>query len=175
LRNVDPLMVGFCNVAEFLGLTVLLPRTSEQAAATYYVYSLIFFVASRFICTWLMKFIAPHLLLTLLAFIATACCIGTVYLPGTSGVYSLIGISACMSLMFPTIFGLGTRGLGDDVKMGGAGMVMAICGAAFLTQFQGYISDWFGIRLAYWVPAVAFLVIAYYAAVVCRNDDRFDR
>ena len=174
LRNADPLQAIFCNVVEFLGITALLPRTSEQAAATYYVYSLIFFVASRFICTWLMKFIAPHLLLTLLAFLATTFCIGTVYLPGVAGVYSLIAISACMSLMFPTIFGLGTRGLGDDVKMGGAGMVMAICGAALLTQMQGYFSDAFGIRLAYWVPALAFLVIAYYAAVVCRNDDRFD-
>jgi len=174
LRHADPLQSFFCNVVEFLGLTVLLPRTSEQAAATYYVYSLVFFVASRFICTWLMMFIAPHLLLTLLAFLATVFCIGTVYLPGASGVYSLIAISACMSLMFPTIFGLGTRGLGDDVKMGGAGMVMAICGAALLTQMQGYVSDWFGIRLAYWVPALAFIVIAYYAAVVCRNDDRFD-
>ena len=174
LRNADPLQAVFCNVVEFLGLTILLPRTSEQAAATYYVYSLIFFVASRFICTWLMKFIAPHLLLTLLAFLATTFCIGTVYFPGVAGVYSLIAISACMSLMFPTIFGLGTRGLGDDVKMGGAGMVMAICGAALLTQMQGYFSDAFGIRLAYWVPALAFLVIAYYAAVVCRNDDRFD-
>jgi len=174
LRNADPLQAAFCNTVEFLGLTVLLPKTSEQAAATYYVYSLFFFVASRFICTWLMKFVAPHLLLTLLAFLATTFCVGTVYLPGVSGVYSLIAISACMSLMFPTIFGLGTRGLGEDTKMGGAGMVMAICGAALLTQMQGYFSDAFGIRLAYWVPALAFLVIAYYAAVVCRNDDRFE-
>ena len=175
LRNADPLMTGFCSIVETCRLTVLIPKTSEQAGATYYIFSLIGFVASRFICTWLMKFIKPHILLTLLAFLAVASCIGTVYLPGAYGVYSLIAISACMSLMFPTIFGLGTRGLGEDTKMGGAGMVMAICGAALLTQMQGYISDGFGIRLAYWVPAIAFMVIAYYSAVVCRNDDRFDK
>jgi FHS family L-fucose permease-like MFS transporter len=78
-----------------------------------------------------------------------------------------------MSLMFPTIFGLGTRGLGEDTKMGGAGMIMAISGAALLTQMQGYLSDAFGIRLAYLVPAAAFALIALYSAVVCRNDDRF--
>ena len=121
-----------------------------------------------------MKFVAPHILLTVLAVLATVFCVGTVYLPGAAGVYALVAISACMSLMFPTIFGIGTRGLGEDTKMGGAGMVMAICGAALLTQMQGYFSDMFGIRLAYWVPALAFLVIAYYAAVVCRSDKRFD-
>ena len=173
LRNVEPVMIGFCNVVEGVGLTAMLPRTSEQAAAVYYILALIGFVASRFICTWLMQFIKPHVLLTLLAFAATACCICTVYLPGVYGVYALVSISACMSLMFPTIFGLGTRGLGDDAKMGGAGMVMAICGAALLTQMQGFISDAFGIRMAFWVPGIAFIVIAYYAAVVCRHDDRF--
>ena len=174
LRTVDPVMIGFCKTVESCGLTAMLPRTSEQAAAVYYILALVGFVASRFLCTWLMQFVKPHILLTLLAFGATACCIGTVYLPGIHGVYALVSISACMSLMFPTIFGLGTRGLGDDTKMGGAGMVMAICGAALLTQMQGFVSDSFGIRMAFWVPGVAFMVIAYYAAVVCRNDDRFD-
>jgi hypothetical protein len=174
LRTVDPVMIGFCKTVESCGLTAMLPRTSEQAAAVYYILALVGFVASRFLCTWLMQFIKPHILLTLLAFGATACCIGTVYLPRIHGVYALVSISACMSLMFPTIFGLGTRGLGDDTKMGGAGMVMAICGAALLTQMQGFVSDAFGIRMAFWVPGIAFMVIAYYAAVVCRNDDRFD-
>ena len=174
LRNADPLMRRFCYIVECCGLTAMLPRTSEQAGATYYILSLIGFVISRFICTWLMRFIKPHVLLTLLAFLAVTFCVGTIYLPGAFGVYSLIAISACMSLMFPTIFGLGTRGLGGDMKMGGAGMVMTLSGAALLTQIQGYASDLYGIRMAYWVPTLAFILIAYYAAVVCRNDDRFD-
>ena len=174
LRNVEPLAASFNWVLAAVNLDVLLPKTAEAAGNTYYIISLIGFVASRFVCTWLMKYIKPHVILTSLALLAVAGCLGTVYLKGPAGIYSLIGISACMSLMFPTIFGLGTRGLGEDTKMGGAGMVMAISGAALLTQMQGYLSDSFGIRLAYLVPAVAFGLIALYSAVVCRNDDRFD-
>ena len=75
---------------------------------------------------------------------------------------------ACMSMMFPTIYGMGIEGLGDDTKLGGSGMVMAIAGASVLTQIMGILSDKFGnIAVAYIVPAVAFAVIAYYAMVVC--------
>ena len=174
LQNVEPLAASFNWFFGAIHLDFLVPKTAEAAGTTYYIISLIGFVASRFICTWLMKYIKPHVILTLLAICAVAGCLGTVFIQGAAGVYSLIAISACMSLMFPTIFGLGTRGLGEDTKMGGAGMIMAISGAALLTQMQGYLSDAFGIRLAYLVPAVAFALIALYAAVVCRNDDRFD-
>ena len=86
-----------------------------------------------------------------------------IYSDGFTGVYALVGISAAMSLMFPTIFGLGIAGLGEDTKIGGAGMVMAIAGAAFLTQIQGMLSDSMGsIKFAFWVPAIAFLIIAAY-------------
>ncbi|MDR1270835.1 MAG: L-fucose:H+ symporter permease [Planctomycetaceae bacterium] len=173
LQNVEPLAAGFNGLMNQIGFQSLVATTAEGAGNIYYIISLFAFVATRFICTGLMKYIKPHLMLTILALLAIVCCFGTVYIQGAVGVYSLIGISACMSLMFPTIFGLGTYGLGEDTKMGGAGMVMAICGAALLTQMQGYLSDWSGIRMAYWIPAIAFCVIAYYAAVVCRNDDRF--
>ena len=86
-----------------------------------------------------------------------------IYADGFTGVYALVGISAAMSLMFPTIFGLGISGLGKDTKIGGSGMVMAIAGAAFLTQIQGMVSDSMGsIKFAFWVPAIAFLFIAAY-------------
>ena len=174
LRNIEPLAASFNWLLGTLHLNSLLPTTAEAAGNTYYIISLIGFVASRFVCTWLMKYITPHVILTSLALLAVAGCIGTVVIKGPVGIYSLISISACMSLMFPTIFGLGTRGLGEDTKMGGAGMVMAISGAALLTQMQGRLSDAFGIRLAYLVPAVAFALIALYSAVICRNDDRFE-
>lgn len=74
--------------------------------------------------------------------------------------------------MFPTIYGIGIRGLGEDTKLGGSGMVMAIAGAAVLTQIQGIVSDQAGsIALAYWVPAVAFSVVVFYALVICRKYD----
>ncbi len=171
LRGVEPLAAGFYNLCERIGLDALLPRTAEQAGATYYIMSLILFVIARFACTGLMKFIKPRKLLTFLSLLAVLCCLATIYGHGFIGVYGLIGISGCMSLMFPTIYGIGIRGLDEDTKIGGAGMVMAIAGAAVLTQIQGIVSDQAGsIKLAYWVPTIAFLIIAYYGAVICRKQ-----
>ncbi len=172
LRNLEPLAAGFYNLFEWAGLDALLPRTAEQAGATYYIISLVLFVIVRFISTGLMKYIQPRMLLTILALLAVLCSLTVIYAEGWMGVYALIGISGCMSLMFPTIYGLGVAGLGEDMKLGGAGMVMAIAGAAVLTQVQGIVSDQSGsIKLAYWVPALAFLLIAYYGAVVCRKNN----
>lgn len=173
LRSVEPLAAGFYNVAEWLGFNVLLPRTPEQAGATYYIMSLILFVIGRFLFTGLMNFIRPKNLLTILALLAVVLSLVAIYGQGYAGLYALVGISGCMSLMFPTIYGLGITGLGDDTKIGGAGMVMAIAGAAFLTQIQGIVSDQSGdIVKAYWVPAIAFIIIAYYAGVVSRTARR---
>jgi FHS family L-fucose permease-like MFS transporter len=170
LRKVEPVAAGFYSFFEWAGLDMLLPRTAEQAGATYYIMSLIAFVLGRFICTALMKFIKPRNLLSALALVAVACCLVAIYAQGFIGVYALVAVSGCMSLMFPTIYGLGIVGLGEDTKIGGAGMIMAIAGAAFLTQIQGIVSDQSGsIKLAYWVPTVAFLIIAYYAAIVSRK------
>jgi len=170
LRSIEPLAAGFYQVFDSVGLDFLLPRTAEQAGATYYIIALILFVVGRFICTGLMKFIKPHQLLTSLTLVAFVCCLVTIYSEGFLGIYALVMISACMSLMFPTIFGMGVSGLNDDTKWGGAGMVMAIAGAAVLTQIQGIVSDQSGsIKFAYWVPAIAFLVITYYSVFIYRR------
>jgi len=172
LRHMDPVASGFYNFLEAIGLTALLPRTAEQAGATYYIMSLCLFVIGRFVCTWLMKFIKPRNLLAGLASLAFILCMITIYGQGYYGVYALMGVSGCMSLMFPTIYGLGIDGLGEDTKIGGAGMIMAIAGAAFLTQIQGIVSDQSGnIIFAYWVPAIAFLVVGFYAAVIARKHE----
>ena len=164
LRHVEPVAQGFYSICEMVGLDALLPRTPEQAGATYYILSLVLFVIARFVCTWLMRFVSPRKLLLWLAVLAVACCLGTIYGSGAWGVYSLMGISGCMSLMFPTIYSFGIDGLGEDTKVGGAGMVMAIAGAAVLTQIQGIVSDSAGdIKIAYWVPAGAFFVVVLYS------------
>jgi FHS family L-fucose permease-like MFS transporter len=171
LRSVEPIAGGFYNLCDAIGLDNLLPRTSEQAGATYYILSLILFVIMRFACTGLMRYFRPRKILAALAFIAVICCITTIYADGVVGVYGLIGISGCMSLMFPTIYGMGITGLGDDTKLGGSGMIVAIAGAAVLTQIQGIVSDMSSIALAYWIPTIAFLIIAYYGLVVCKKLD----
>jgi FHS family L-fucose permease-like MFS transporter len=172
LRSVEPVAAGFYNFLDMIGLDALLPRTAEQAGATYYIMSLCLFVIGRFVCTGLMRYIKPRYLLTGLAALAFIFSMIAIYGHGFYGVYALMGISGCMSLMFPTIYGLGIDGLGEDTKIGGAGMIMAIAGAAFLTQIQGIVSDQSGnIIYAYWVPAVAFLVVGFYAAVIARRHE----
>lgn len=173
LRNVEPVAAGFYNVCEWSGLTDLLPRTPEQAGATYYILSLMLFVTMRFVCTALMRYFRPSRMLTTLALLAVACCLGAMLGKGCFGVYCLMLISGCMSLMFPTIYGIGLKGLGEDTKIGGAGMVMAIAGAALLTQIQGIVSDQAGsIVVAYIVPAVAFAVIGYYGIFVASKAEK---
>jgi FHS family L-fucose permease-like MFS transporter len=171
LRNVEPVAAAFYNCCEWIGLNDLLPHTAEQAAATYYIMSLILFVTMRFLCTVMMKYVKEYKLLTGLAALAVLCCLGAMFGKGSFGVYCLIGISGCMSLMFPTIYGFGLTGLGKDTKIGGSGMVMAIAGAAVLTQIQGIVSDQTGsIMAAYIVPAIAFAVIAYYGYFIARKQ-----
>lgn len=170
LRSVEPVAGGFYRVVDWLGLDVLLPRTAEQAGATYYIMSLVLFVFGRFLSTALMRFIKPRHLLSGFAILAVILSLVAIYNNGLAGICALVGISGCMSLMFPTIYALGIRGLKEDTKIGGAGMVMAIAGAAVLTQIQGIVSDQAGsIKLAYWVPLIAFAVIAWYGLVVCRK------
>ena len=152
-------------------------RTAEEMAATYYIASLLLFFASRFICTYLMKYIKPRHLLALLGCLATVLFIPVIYIGGHIGVYALVCVSGCMSLMFPTIFGLSVHGLGEDTKIASSLQIMAILGAAVITQIEGIISDavessmpGFGINAAFHVPMLCFAFIAYYGAVACRKD-----
>ena len=144
---------------------------NEADASSYYMASLILFTVFRFVCTGLMKFMTPRNLLLVLAVVAIVCT-GTVIIGGGYlGVIALVTISACMSLMFPTIFGLAVLGLGEDTKIGGSGLIMAILGGAVLTAIQGQVSDLTGsINIAYSVPLICFLIIAYYAAVASKKD-----
>lgn len=172
LRNVEPVAAGFYRICDAIGLDGLLPHTAEQAAATYYIMSLILFVCMRFVCTWLMRYFKAYKILLFMSLLAVGCSLGAILGTGRFGVYCLMGISGCLSLMFPTIYGYGLKGLGDDTKIGGSGMVMSIAGAAILTQIQGIISDGTGsIMTAYIVPAIAFTVIAYYSYFIARKQE----
>ncbi|MHA6247133.1 L-fucose:H+ symporter permease [Pontibacter sp. CAU 1760] len=138
---------------------------NEDGASSYYMAALVLFMVSRFIFTALMRYVSPGSLLLLSAIAAAVCTLIVIYGSGLLGVYALIAISGFMSLMFPTIYGMGIRGLGDDTKIGGSGIIMAILGGAVLTSLQGYISDVTqDISQAFYVPFICFLVVALYAA-----------
>ena len=91
-----------------------------------------------------------------------------VFIGGIIGVYALIGISAFMSLMFPTIYGIALEGIGEDATLGAAGLVMAIVGGALMPPLQGAIMDLETImgmpaeNFSFFLPLICFVVIAAY-------------
>ncbi len=137
-------------------------------AQGYNIIAMILFATSRFICTFLLRFFSPGRLLMALAIGGGLLVLGTIFLKGMAGMYCLIGVSACMSLMFPTIYGIALDNLGDDAKLGSAGLIMAIGGGSVLPPLQGAIMDldsFLGLsstRGSFFLPFICFVVIAVY-------------
>lgn len=139
---------------------------NEEQASSYYLAALILFVSARFVFTGLMKYFQPRKLLTFSAIMAILATLVVIFAGGKTGVYALVAISGFMSLMFPTIYGMAVQGLGNDMKIGGSGLIMAILGGAVLTLLQGKVSDMTGsIKLAYLVPMFCFAIIVVYGYI----------
>lgn len=117
---------------------------STYDAVDYAYASLGIFLVGRWICTFLMRIIAPRKLLALFSMLAMVFTLGAIFLTGMAGLYSLVAISFAMSLMFPTIYGIALEGLGEDSKFAAAYLVMAIVGGAIMPTLQGMILDWGG-------------------------------
>ncbi len=177
--------------------------TPEQGA-TYYLISLILFICCRWVATYYMKKFNPASMMALFAFAAIVCCAGVIYLPSdvlfsvaglpiTLNVLCLMAMSGCMSLMFPTIYGIALGGLGSEVKLGAAGLIMSILGGAIITPWMaGYIdagtlnsivpmydtvvdatlrTSSAAVRSAFAVPALCFAVVLAYA-LIFRNAQK---
>lgn len=144
-----------------LGLT-------ETQAQGYNIVAMVIFVTSRFICTYLLKYISPGRLLMLLAIGGMATTLGAIFLKGMAGLYSLVAISACMSLMFPTIYGIALQGMGSDAKIGAAGLIMAILGGSVMPPLMGLVIDlgsiggFSALRASFFIPFICFVVISMY-------------
>lgn len=149
---------------------------TEAEASTVYLVSIIGHCLSRFVYTWLMKWIAPARLLMAGGLLSTVTALCVVMGCGTGNfmLIALVLVSTFMSLMFPTIYGLA---LGDiakgehpnDSKIGASGLIMAILGGAVLTPMQGYVSDNFGVYSSYLLPTFCFMVVTAYAAYATRH------
>jgi len=139
-----------------------IPGTPERSAANYLTISLVVFTAGRFIGTALLKKIKGHNLLWIYAVINFILISIALMFPGTVGLYALVCTSFFMSIMYPTIFSLGIRGLGEHTKLAASVLVMAIIGGALITPIMGLVSVHFGIGKAIVVPLVCFAVVAYY-------------
>ncbi|TWU19785.1 L-fucose-proton symporter [Allorhodopirellula heiligendammensis] len=146
---------------------------SAAQAQNHNIVAMIIFLLSRFICTFILKFMQPGLLLGVLAVGGCVLTAGAIFLQGTTGLYCLIGVSACMSLMFPTIYGIALNGLSpNDAKLGSAGLIFAIVGGAFMPRYQGSLIDGEGmviagqalesVRVSFFLPLICFVVIAIF-------------
>ena len=155
---------------------------TEAPASTIYLISIVGFCLSRFVYTWLMKFFAPTKLLLFGAAMSLACTAVVICTAGSGWllVSALILISAFMSLMFPTIYGLALEHVEDsaagghpgDAKIGASGLIMAILGGAILTPLQGLLSDTFSIHTSYLVPFICFAVVLSYAIYMNKTYKR---
>ena len=120
------------------------------------------FCCSRFICTALMKHFRPAAMLAAFASVATVLTLVVMFAGGRVGLYSLVAVSACMSLMFPTIYGIALRNTGSDTEIGSAGLIMAILGGSLLPPLQALIIDGGQLNMSFIVPMICFVVVMIY-------------
>lgn len=143
-------------------------QDAEVLSQQYNIAAMAIFCVSRFICTFLMKYFSPGKLLMIFAVAGVALTAGVIGFQNIYGMYCLVGVSACMSLMFPTIYGIALEGLGDDAKFGAAGLIMAILGGSIMPPAQAAIIDQgtlFGmpaVNVSFILPLICFVVIIIY-------------
>lgn len=150
----------------------------EQLTATWYnMAAMISFLSGRWVCTYLMRTIEGARLMMYFAIGGVVLCSGVILLGGMAGLFCLIGVSICMSLMFPTIYGIALDGMGDEAKLGSAGLVMAIVGGALMPPLQASILDWGGegfsdlailgfipeVNFSFILPLICLAVVGVYA------------
>jgi FHS family L-fucose permease-like MFS transporter len=140
----------------------------KASAQMYNIIAMGIFLASRFISTFLMKYVNSRRLLMFFAIGGIITTTGTILIEGMPGLYCLIATSAFMSLMFPTIYGIALEGVGQDATLGAAGLVMAIVGGALMPPIQGTIIDMEqigflpAVNVSFILPFICFIVIAIY-------------
>lgn len=143
-------------------------KAAEVLSQEYNIIAMIIFCISRFICTFILRYLNAGKLLMILAIAGGAFTVGAILFTNIWGIYCLVGISACMSLMFPTIYGIALKGLGDDAKFGAAGLIMAILGGSVLPPLQASIIDlgtvWGmpAVNISFILPFICFIVIISY-------------
>jgi len=139
-----------------------IPGTPEKGAANFLTISLVVFTLGRFIGTGLLKKIKDNKLLWIYSLINVVLTAVGILFPGTIGLWALVGTSFFMSIMYPTIFSLGIKDLGEHTKLGASILVMAIIGGAVLTLAMGRLSDMAGIANSLLIPMICFGFVAYY-------------
>ncbi len=114
-------------------------QAAEVLSQKYNIAAMVCFACSRFICTWLMKWFAPERMLSVMAILGITALFGTIAFTNRNGLYCLVAVSICLSLMFPTIYGLALRGIGQNIKIAGAGLIMSFVGGSLFPPIQAAI------------------------------------
>ena len=158
-----------------------------ELTATYFnVAAMIIFLTGRWIGTALMKTINPSKMLLLFGIGGVLMCGGTVVIPSVIGLYCLVGVSFFMSIMFPTIYGIALKDMGDEAKIGSAGLVMSIVGGALMPIAQGWILDWGGsgfsdmkvlgfipeVNFSFILPLICLSVVAFYGYNTLKSSQK---
>jgi MFS transporter, FHS family, L-fucose permease len=136
----------------------------EKVAGYFLTGTLVAFGIGRFSATWFMRFIRPNILMGLYSTINVFLVGLGILIPGWAGMWAIFLTSFFMSLMYPTIFAISIKDLGENTKIGGSVLVMAIIGGALCTPLMGYIAEKAGsMALAMIVPLVAYLYVTWYS------------
>jgi MFS transporter, FHS family, L-fucose permease len=173
-------LANFCNVgAQISTWSSLIPymkqytTVSERTAAAYLTATLVALMVGRFVTTPLMKYISPSLLLGLYGAVNVLLMALAITRPGMLGAYAIVASSFFLSIMFPTIFALGLKGLGPNTKLAGSFLVMAIVGGAIFPPVLGWIAKTTGsLAEGYIVPAIGFAGVALYGFLAGRIQPR---
>ncbi len=158
-------------------LNTNLPADRQLNAMMYVVASTVSFLLARWVCAFLIRYISPPKLMFYFALLGMLFLSGAILLDGMIGLYCLVGVSFAMSLMFPTIYGIALSGMGDEAKIGSAGLILAIVGGALMPPLQATIIDqggaglsdilYFGfipeIRFSFVLPLFCLIIVAIYS------------
>lgn len=141
---------------------------AEVLSQQYNIIAMVIFCCSRFVCTFMLRYLNAGQLLMILAVAGGCLTVGVIALQNIYGLYCLVAVSGCMSLMFPTIYGIALEGLGDDAKFGAAGLIMAILGGSVMPPVQASIIDMKevlgmpAVNVSFVLPLLCFVVITIY-------------
>jgi FHS family L-fucose permease-like MFS transporter len=145
---------------------------ADRSAGYFLTATLVAFALGRIVSTPLMRFISPAKMIGIYAIVNVVLLGLVVAKPGIGGAINILVVSLFMSVMYPTIFALGVKGLGDDTKIAGSLLVMAILGGAIFPPAMGIVSRLTGsVSLGYALPALSFVVVALFAFLVSRTPN----
>ena len=142
-------------------------QASEVLSQRYNIVAMVLFCLMRFVNIYLMKYVKPGRLMAFFAVVALLLMCGVIFVGGRAGMCCLVAVSACMSLMFPTIYGIALGDVNKDTEVGSAGLIMAILGGSLLPALQAMIIDSDiqllpAVNVSFVVPAVCFIVVMLY-------------